>query len=98
MPWTLADEDNWAYTHRLAGKVWTIGGLVILALTFLRLPALQFVVILVLVLIPTAASFLYGPAAGNEVGNKKQEGRLSQRRPSVLLSRDCCRRYSVGST
>lgn len=55
----LADEDNWAYTHRLAGKVWTIGGLVILALTFLRLPALQFVVILVLVLIPTAASFLY---------------------------------------
>ena len=23
---------------------------------------------------------------------------LSQRRPSVLLSRDCCRRYSVGST
>ena len=32
---------------------------VILALTFLRLPALQFVVILVLVLIPTAASFLY---------------------------------------
>lgn len=38
LPWTLADEDNWAYTHRLAGKVWTIGGLVILALTFLRLP------------------------------------------------------------
>ncbi|MFQ9409913.1 MAG: SdpI family protein [Evtepia gabavorous] len=33
LPWTLADEDNWAYTHRLAGKVWTIGGLVILALT-----------------------------------------------------------------
>ena len=59
LPWTLADEDNWAYTHRLAGKVWTIGGLVILALTFLRLPVLQFVVILVLVLIPTAASFLY---------------------------------------
>lgn len=59
LPWTLADEDNWAYTHRLAGKVWTIGGLVILVLTFLRLPALQFVVILVLVLIPTAASFLY---------------------------------------
>ena len=59
LPWTLADEDNWAYTHRLAGKVWTIGGLVILALTLLRLPVLQFVVILVLVLIPTAASFLY---------------------------------------
>ena len=38
LPWTLADEDNWAYTHRLAGKVWTIGGLVILALTFLGCP------------------------------------------------------------
>lgn len=34
-------------------------GLVILVLTFLRLPALQFVVILVLVLIPIIASFLY---------------------------------------
>jgi hypothetical protein len=32
---------------------------VILVLTFLRLPALQFVVILVLVLIPIIASFLY---------------------------------------
>lgn len=66
LPWTLADEDNWAYTHRLAGKVWTIGGLVILVLTFLRLPALQFFVILVLVLIPVAASFLYARRRGTK--------------------------------
>lgn len=25
LPWTLADEDNWNRTHRLAGYVWTTG-------------------------------------------------------------------------
>jgi len=29
--WTLEDEENWNATHRLAGKVWVIGAIVILA-------------------------------------------------------------------
>ena len=29
--WTLEDEENWNATHRLAGKVWVIGSIVILA-------------------------------------------------------------------
>lgn len=29
LPWTLEDADNWASTHRLAGRFWTWGGLVV---------------------------------------------------------------------
>jgi uncharacterized membrane protein len=30
LPWTLDSEDNWYATHRFAGKIWTLGGLVFL--------------------------------------------------------------------
>ena len=33
--WTLQNEENWVKTHRYAGKVWFIGGLCMIAATFL---------------------------------------------------------------
>jgi len=30
IPWTLNSEENWNRTHRLAGWIWTIGGLLIM--------------------------------------------------------------------
>ena len=30
LPWTLADEDNWIRTHRFAGPIWVVGGMVII--------------------------------------------------------------------
>ena len=33
--WTLENEENWNATHRFAGKVWVIGGLLLLASTLL---------------------------------------------------------------
>lgn len=33
--WTLEDEANWNATHRLAGKLWTAGGLLLLLTAFL---------------------------------------------------------------
>lgn len=33
--WTLSDEENWNATHRLAGKLWVAGGLLILLCAFL---------------------------------------------------------------
>lgn len=30
LPWTLQSEDNWHKTHRLAGKLWVLGGLILL--------------------------------------------------------------------
>ena len=35
LPWTLRSEDNWHKTHRLAGKVWMIGGALLVLTTFL---------------------------------------------------------------
>ena len=31
LPWTLADEDNWERTHRFAGPLWVVCGIVIMA-------------------------------------------------------------------
>ena len=33
--WTLSDEENWNATHRLAGKLWMIGGLLLMLCAFL---------------------------------------------------------------
>lgn len=30
LPWTLADEDNWNRTHRFAGPIWVVCGMVIM--------------------------------------------------------------------
>lgn len=31
LPWTLEDEDNWNRTHRFAGPIWVVCGMVIMA-------------------------------------------------------------------
>ena len=33
--WTLQNEETWVKTHRFAGKVWFVGGLLMIAATFL---------------------------------------------------------------
>jgi len=59
IPWTLEDEDNWNYTHRLAGFLWVIGGFVMLINAFVGFAWLTFVIIIVDTLVPTVASYLY---------------------------------------
>ena len=60
LPWTLKDEENWRKTHRLAGRVWMAGGLILLLGSFLsstvQLP-LMLSVLLALCLITTLYSF-----------------------------------------
>lgn len=58
LPWTLADEDNWNRTHRLAGYVWTAGGLLMLISGLMGLSGLYFSIVVVIVLIPTVYSFI----------------------------------------
>ena len=36
LPWTLADEDNWNRTHRLAGPLWIAGGFLMIVSAFAR--------------------------------------------------------------
>ncbi|MBI5371906.1 MAG: SdpI family protein [Sphingobacteriales bacterium] len=63
LPWTLENPENWRKTHALAGKLWFAGG-ILLAITCVFLPAraamiLFFVVVLILVIIPTIYSYQY---------------------------------------
>ena len=60
--WALQDEENWNATHRFAGKVWVIGGILFMALVFLpgkwMIPAML-VGIFVLAFIPMIYSYCY---------------------------------------
>ena len=60
--WTLEDEANWNATHRLAGKIWTVGGLLLLLCAFLSgtaLPWVMPVVLGIMVVIPIAYSWWF---------------------------------------
>ena len=63
LPWTLDDEENWNKTHRLAGKLWVAGGLLLVLCSFFsRHPVALYgsiAVILLMVTIPTVYSYLY---------------------------------------
>lgn len=60
-PWTLASEDVWNKTHRMAGPYWVGGGLAVAAGGFLPHPWSTIVTIGALsiaVVVPTAYSYL----------------------------------------
>lgn len=58
LPWTLNDEENWNKTHRLAGYVWTAGGILMVILGALGLAKLYFCVMFAIALIPAIYSYL----------------------------------------
>lgn len=58
LPWTLSDEENWNKTHRLAGKLWVVGGIILLATSFLQSVIIMVVVLVLLVIIPTVYSYI----------------------------------------
>ena len=59
LPWTLQSEDNWHKTHRLAGKLWVLGGLILLLEAGLQfaVPYVMGIVILAIVFIPMMYSY-----------------------------------------
>ena len=59
LPWTLNDEDNWNYTHRLGGFVWVIAGLVQIFNAFIGSPWVFFGVVFAAAFIPMIASYIY---------------------------------------
>jgi len=59
IPWTLHDEENWNHTHRMAGYLWILGGLLMIVNIFLKWDWLFPVVLAVAVLVPTVYSYLY---------------------------------------
>ncbi|HEX4735957.1 MAG TPA: SdpI family protein [Allosphingosinicella sp.] len=62
-PWTLSSEEVWIKTHRLGGKVMVLGGLLMIACSFLPLPSgllvgISLAVIAALVGVPVVYSYL----------------------------------------
>lgn len=59
IPWTLEDEENWNHTHRMAGFLWVVGGLLIAVNAFLGFVWLFLVIIAVMTVVPMIYSYLY---------------------------------------
>ena len=59
LPWTLASEENWNRTHRLAGFLWVLGGAYFIVMSFIGWNLIAFLIPLALmVLAPTVYSYL----------------------------------------
>ena len=57
LPWTLNNEENWNKTHRFGGKLWVIGGVIILATAFVGSFWILMGVLIVMVAAPTIYSY-----------------------------------------
>ncbi len=60
--WTLRNEENWNKTHRFAGKVWVLGGVLILLTLFIPLESFAYIslaAMLALIFSPVVYSYLY---------------------------------------
>ena len=57
LPWTLHDEENWNKTHKLAGKLWIYGGVVMAVAGLFNLIFIFMTIIFALVIIPTVYSY-----------------------------------------
>lgn len=58
LPWTLSDEENWDKTHRFAGKIWMLCGVLEIIVGFL--PIAQFeIVTIALILLATIPIAVY---------------------------------------
>ena len=65
IPWTLDDEDNWNHTHRFAGYVWIIAGVVTLLSVFLGHATVVWIAaIFIASLSPLVYSFVYAKKHG----------------------------------
>lgn len=59
VPWTLRDEENWSRTHRLAGWLMVLAGLIITATAYVQTVWIFFSVLAASVFIPTIYSYVY---------------------------------------
>ena len=69
LPWTLENQNNWRKTHQLGGKIWVVGGMLAIILSFIVPEAymmkLFIAIVLLMVIIPSFNSYTYHKA-GNQ--------------------------------
>ena len=57
--WTLKSDENWNKTHRFAGKVWVLGGVIIASTAFLGNVFQPLISTIIMVAISTVYSYAY---------------------------------------
>ncbi len=57
LPWTLNSEENWNRTHRFSGKLWVVGGLLMMVAGFLNWFIVFLAAIIALTVIPMGYSY-----------------------------------------
>ena len=60
-PWTLANEEVWRRTHRLAGPLWLVGGIIVIIVAFLPgnlAFTLMMIILAIIALVPIIYSYL----------------------------------------
>ncbi len=58
LPWTLNSEENWNRTHRFAGRLWVIGGLIMALAGFMGWAWVFVAGMILLAIVPMGYSFL----------------------------------------
>ena len=86
--WTLENEENWNATHRIGGKLWVIGGLLLMACIFL--PKNVFVgafavLFAIFVLLPLLYSYWFYKKQVKEGTWKVEEGQESKNSRKILI-------------
>lgn len=92
--WTINNEENWNKTHRLAGKIWVICGLIMLLSIFLPLAAMLWVTgcaLVVMVVIPMVYSYSIYKRHQKEgivysAPEKSKAGKISARISAVVVT------------
>lgn len=60
LPWTLNSEENWNHTHRLAGFLWVIGGLMIIVCGLLPFKVIPIIaIVIVIAFLPCLYSYFF---------------------------------------
>lgn len=69
-PWTLANDEVWKKTHRMAGPLWVIGGIfnIIMALININFSDIGFIIILIIIV---AVPFVYSYIAYRNITSVK---------------------------
>ena len=68
-PWTLENNEVWKYTHRLAGKLWVIGGLFISVFTLILSQGLFTWLFIFIMIVITLIPLIYSYIKFKEIEN-----------------------------
>jgi uncharacterized membrane protein len=66
LPWTLHSQENWNKTHRFAGVLWVVCGLLMIANAFLSWPYGSIILLAAMVIVPPVYSYLLFKKQGTE--------------------------------